>query len=137
MKEFIIFRKYLVAKLQLFLRKSFLFSLPNFMRFQLRDSWFLLVPFCLAQWFQARVRVQRVYGSLFCIMFHRMMPRIWSTWTNSVRLIHLSLFWHLQLQSHVDNSFTTHENWLQWFVWNIPCLNNWIERTGLRPCKCE
>ena len=67
MKEFIIFRKYLVTKLQLFLRKPFLFSLPNFMRFQLRDSWFLLVPFCLACWFQAHMRVQEGHGGLFYI----------------------------------------------------------------------
>ena len=45
-------------------------------------------------------------------------------------------FCYLQLQFHVhDNSFSTLEHWLQWFVW-IPCLNKWIERASFKPaCK--
>ena len=67
MEEFANFREYFVAKWWLLLRMPFRFSLPNFMRFWLWDSRFLPVSFCLVQWFQACVRVQKGHGNLFYI----------------------------------------------------------------------
>ena len=44
MEEFAIFKRYLMRRRWLLLRRSFCFSLPNFMRFRLQGHWFLLVP---------------------------------------------------------------------------------------------
>ena len=61
------FQGYFVAKQQLLLIRLFRFNLPNFMRFWLRDSWFLLLSFYLARWFLAHVRVSKNHGGLFYI----------------------------------------------------------------------
>ena len=49
------------------LRMLFCFHLPNLMRYQLRDVWYLLVPFCFMRWFQVRVRMQKGHRCLLYI----------------------------------------------------------------------
>ena len=64
------FSGYLMTKRWLLLRRPFCFSLLNFIQFCLWDLWFLLVPFCLARWFQLCMRVQENHGDLFYIYFY-------------------------------------------------------------------
>ena len=64
MKKFAIFKGYIVANLLLLLRRPFHFNLPNFMRFQLWGTWFLLVPFCLERWFYTHVSLRRPWWSI-------------------------------------------------------------------------
>ena len=107
-----------MEKWQLLLRRPFRFSLPNFMRFRLRGSWFLLVPFCLARWFQVHMRVQEGHDELFYI----------NLWSNKTYFQFDRIFMytqtHLKVWNIVQISFSPETNTVLVFsIWRYFVLS--------------